>query len=241
MGINTKEILEVKNLSAGYMGMKVLDKISLKLEKGEIVAIVGPNGSGKTTVLRCMVGLIEEYGGRIYEGEIIYGKKIINGKKPHELLSLGIAFVPDGGKVFPNMSVLENLEMGGYLFSEKKILDKRINDVLELFPILKGLIKRRAGSLSTGERQILSLARALITNPKVLLLDEPSLGLSPNYTRILFEKLLQLKEYCGIIVVEQNAKIALGYSDRGYLIRNGIVSFEGNAKMLLEKEDVFKL
>jgi ABC-type branched-subunit amino acid transport system ATPase component len=236
-------VLEAKNLSAGYKGMKVIDGISLKVDTGEIVTIVGPNGSGKTTALRCMVGIIEEYGGRIYGGDILFNSKRINGKEPYELLRLGIAFVPDGGKVFPSMTVLENLEMGGFIFSRSQslLVRERIREVLELFPILKDLIKRKATGLSGGEKQILALAKALITKPKFLILDEPSAGLSPNYTKILFEKLKELKSDCGIFVVEQNAKMALEYSDRGYVIRHGKVAIEGKPQELLEKEDVFKL
>jgi branched-chain amino acid transport system ATP-binding protein len=234
-------MLEAKNLSAGYKGMKVIDKINLKVEKGEIVTIVGPNGSGKTTALRCLVGIIEEYGGRIYDGDILFNSNRINGKEPYELLRLGIAFVPDGGKVFPSMTVLENLEMGGYILNQLGVRSKRVEGVLELFPILKDLIKRKATGLSGGEKQILGLAKALITKPKFLILDEPSAGLSPNYTKILFEKLKELKSDCGILVVEQNAKMALEYSDRGYVIRHGEVAIEGKSQELLEKEDVFKL
>ncbi|MDH5684677.1 MAG: ATP-binding cassette domain-containing protein, partial [candidate division WOR-3 bacterium] len=182
-------LLETKNLSAGYKGMQVINKINLGLEKSEIVTIVGPNGSGKTTILRALVGIIEEYGGRIYDGDIIFEGKRINGKEPYELLRLGIAFVPDGGKVFPSMTVLENLEMGGFILNDKEELRKRIGEVLELFPILKDLAKRKAMGLSGGEKQILSLGKALITKPRILILDEPAAGLSPNYTMILFEKL----------------------------------------------------
>ena len=234
-------MLETKNLSAGYKGMQVINKINLGLEKSEIVTIVGPNGSGKTTILRALVGIIEEYGGRIYDGDIIFEGKRINGKEPYELLRLGIAFVPDGGKVFPSMTVLENLEMGGFILNDKEELRKRIGEVLELFPILKDLAKRKAMGLSGGEKQILSLGKALITKPRILILDEPAAGLSPNYTMILFEKLKELKSESGIIVVEQNAKIALEYSDRGYVIRHGEIALEGKSKELLEKEDVFKL
>lgn len=234
-------MLEAKNLSAGYKGMRVIDKINLKVEQGEIVTIVGPNGSGKTTALRCLVGIIEEYGGRIYDGDILFNSNRINGKEPYELLRLGIAFVPDGGKVFPSMTVLENLEMGGFILNQSEVRSKRVEGVLELFPILKDLIKRKATGLSGGEKQILALAKALITKPKFLILDEPSAGLSPNYTKILFEKLKELKSDCGILVVEQNAKMALEYSDRGYVIRHGKIALEGKSQELLEKEDVFKL
>jgi len=236
-------MLEARNLSAGYKGMKVINGINLKVGKGEIITIVGPNGSGKTTVLRCLVGIIEEYGGRIYDGDILFNSNRINGKEPYELLRLGIAFVPDGGKVFPSMSVLENLEMGGFIVGSSRslVVRERIREVLELFPILKDLIKRKATGLSGGEKQILALAKALITKPKFLILDEPSAGLSPNYTKILFEKLKELKKDCGILVVEQNAKMALEYSDRGYVIRHSEVALEGKSKELLEKEDVFKL
>ncbi|MEO0267471.1 MAG: ABC transporter ATP-binding protein [candidate division WOR-3 bacterium] len=234
-------LLETKNLTAGYKGMVVINKIDICLEKNEIVAIVGPNGSGKTTILRSLVGILDEYGGEIYEGNIFFKGKKINGKKPYELLHLGIVFVPDSGRVFRSMSVFENLEMGGFIIREKKKLMRKIEEVLELFPILKELLNRRAGNLSAGERQILSLGKALVLEPEVLILDEPSAGLSPNYVKILFEKLKEIKNKSGIIVVEQNAKIVLEYADRGYVIRNGEIKLEGKSKELLEKEDIFKL
>ncbi|MEN9978750.1 MAG: ABC transporter ATP-binding protein [candidate division WOR-3 bacterium] len=234
-------LLEVKNLSAGYKGMRVIEGISLGINKDEMVAIVGPNGSGKTTLLRALVGIIEEYGGRIYTGDIIFAGEKINCKHPYELLRLGLAFVPDGGKVFPSMTVLENLEMGGFILQDRGELRLRIAEVLELFPLLKALLKKKAGSLSGGERQLLSLGKALITHPSVLILDEPTAGLSPNYARIIFEKLRELKQEAGVMVVEQNAKMVLKYCDRGYVIRYGKIALEEDGSNLLMKEDVFKL
>ena len=234
-------MLEVKNLSAGYNGMKIINNISIKVEKGELVTIVGPNGSGKSTFLRALVRIIEDYGGKVYNGKIEFDNQIINDKKSHNLLHMGIAFVPDGGKVFPNMTVLENLEMGGFILHSEEELAMGITEALKTFPILNDLLQRKAKNLSGGERQILSIAKALITIPDLLILDEPSAGLSPNYIKILFDKLKDLKINSGILIVEQNAKIALEYSDRGYVIRNGEIASEGRSIDLLKKENIFKL
>jgi len=237
-----ENLLSVKNLSAGYRDIKIIEEVSLYVNEGEIVTIVGPNGSGKTTLLRSIVGVIEEFNGKIMGGEILYSGKRINGKKSFELIKLGIVFVPDSGKVFPSMTVQENLEMGGYILNNESVLKERIKDVLELFPILKPLLSRRADSLSGGERQMLSLARGLLTDPKLLILDEPSAGLSPNYVKILFAKLREIaNKRKGVMIVEQNAKTALKFSDRGCVLKNGKVAIEGEAKELIEREDVFKL
>ena len=237
-----ENLLSVKNLSAGYRDIKIIEEVSLYVNEGEIVTIVGPNGSGKTTLLRSIVGVIEEFNGKIMGGEILYSGKRINGKKSFELIKLGIVFVPDSGKVFPSMTVQENLEMGGYILNNESVLKERIKDVLELFPILKPLLSRRADSLSGGERQMLSLARGLLTDPKLLILDEPSAGLSPNYVKILFAKLREIADKRkGVMIVEQNAKIALKFSDRGCVLKNGKVAIEGEAKELIERKDVFKL
>jgi len=237
-----ENLLSVKNLSAGYRDIKIIEEVSLYVNEGEIVTIVGPNGSGKTTLLRSIVGVIEEFNGKIMGGEVLYSGKRINGKKSFELIKLGIVFVPDSGKVFPSMTVQENLEMGGYILNNESVLKERIKDVLELFPILKPLLSRRADSLSGGERQMLSLARGLLTDPKLLILDEPSAGLSPNYVKILFAKLREIADKRkGVMIVEQNAKTALKFSDRGCVLKNGKVAIEGEAKELIEREDVFKL
>ena len=237
-----QNLLSVKNLSAGYRDIKIIEEVSLYVNEGEIVTIVGPNGSGKTTLLRSIVGVIEEFNGKIMGGEVLYSGKRINGKKSFELIKLGIVFVPDSGKVFPSMTVQENLEMGGYILNNESVLKERIKDVLELFPILKPLLSRRADSLSGGERQMLSLARGLLTDPKLLILDEPSAGLSPNYVKILFAKLREIADKRkGVMIVEQNAKTALKFSDRGCVLKNGKVAIEGEAKELIEREDVFKL
>lgn len=235
-------MLEVKGLSAGYRDTKIVEDVSLHVEKREVVTIVGPNGSGKTTLLRAIVGVIEEFDGRIMGGDVLYVGKRINGKRPFELVRLGMAFVPNGGKVFPSMTVHENLEMGGYTLNNKHILKERIEKALAIFPILNGLLSRRADALSGGERQILSIARSLLTWPKLLILDEPSAGLSPNYVKILLTRLREIAGMGkGVLMIEQNAKSALNYSDRGYVLRNGRIGTEGKAQELLKREDIFKL
>ncbi len=234
-------MIEVKSLTAGYNNIDIIKDINMIINKGEMVAILGPNGSGKTTLLRSLVGIIDAYDGYIKKGDIKRDSLSIIHNKPYELFRSGIAFVPDGGKVFSGMTVHENLEMGGYTMEDRGVLAARIENVLRTFPILEPLLKRIAGSLSGGERQILSLARSLITEPEFLILDEPTAGLSPNYMKILFKKLVALKKDIGVLIVEQNARLALQYVDRGYVMRNGKFAFAGSAEKLLKEEDVFKL
>jgi len=229
-------LLEVRNLIVYYDTVLALDDISLKINEGEIVAMIGPNGAGKSTALKAICGLVKPK-----SGEVLFQGENINGKQPYQLVEKGLCLVPEGRRVFASMSVLENLEMGSYTRSNKKTLQEYIDKVFSIFPLLKERQRQRAGTLSSGEQQMLAIGRALMLKPKLLLLDEPSLGLSPNYVNTVFEKIKEInKDGTTILLVEQNAKMALEYADRGYVFEIGKIAFEDKAKNLLENDKVRK-
>jgi branched-chain amino acid transport system ATP-binding protein len=229
-------LLEVKNLTVYYDAVLALDGVSFHIEEGEIVAIIGPNGAGKSTSLKAICGLVKPKA-----GEILFRGESIKGKEPYQLVVKGICLVPEGRRVFPSMTVLENLEMGAFTRKDKEDIHKDIEKVFDLFPILKGRKGQRAGTLSSGEQQMLAIGRALMMRPKLLLLDEPSLGLSPNYVEILFEKIKEInKSGTTILLVEQNARMALEYADRGYVFELGRIAFEDRAHRLLENDTIRK-
>ena len=228
--------LEVRNLTAYYDSVLALDNISLTLSEGEIVAMIGPNGAGKSTALKAICGLLKPR-----SGEVLFQGENINGKQPYQLVEKGLCLVPEGRRVFASMTVLENLEMGAYTRRNKKALQEGIDKVFTLFPVLKERQKQRAGTLSSGEQQMLAVGRALILEPKLLLLDEPSLGLSPNYVDTLFERIKEInRDGTAILLVEQNARMALEYADRGYVFEIGKIAFQDEAKNLLENDEVRK-
>ena len=229
-------LLEVKNLTVYYDTVLALDDISLSVNEGEIVTMIGPNGAGKSTALKAICGLIKHI-----SGKILFRGENINGNQPYQLVEKGLCLVPEGRRVFSSMTVLENLEMGAYTRGDKKAVKEDIDRVFSLFPVLKERQKQRAGTLSSGEQQILAIGRALMLKPKLLLLDEPSLGLSPNYVDIVFEKIKEINRGgTTILLVEQNARMALEYADRGYVFEIGKITFEDNAKNLLKNDEVKK-
>ena len=229
-------LLDVKNLTVYYDSVLALDDISLCVDEGEIIAMIGPNGAGKSTALKAICGLIQSQ-----SGELLFQSENINGKQPYQLVEKGLCLVPEGRRLFTSMTVLENLEMGAYARNNKISIREDINKVFSLFPILKEREKQKAGTLSGGEQQMLAIGRALMLKPKLLLLDEPSLGLSPNYVDIVFEKIKEInKEGITILLVEQNARMALEYADRGYVFEIGKIAFEDKANNLLENDEVRK-
>jgi branched-chain amino acid transport system ATP-binding protein len=237
-------LLQVKNLTVYYESVLALDNVSISVNEGEIVALIGPNGAGKSTTLKAICGLLVPQ-----SGEILFEGERINGKQPYQLVEKGLCLVPEGRKVFYSMTVLENLEMGAYtlgngfmsFWGRNPLIEERIERVFELFPILKERRKQRAGTLSSGEQQMLAIGRALMLKPKLLLLDEPSLGLSPNYVEIIFDKIKEInKEGVTILLVEQNVRMALEYADRGYVFEIGRIAFEDKADNLLEKDIIKK-
>ncbi|MEM0244721.1 MAG: ABC transporter ATP-binding protein [Zestosphaera sp.] len=218
-------ILKAENIEAGYKGVQVLWGTTVSVNKNEIVAVLGPNGAGKTTLLKSIIGLLKIWGGSI---------KLLNeeiSRLPiHERVKRGIALVPEGRKLFPNMTVEENLIMGAYLYNIKR--DKEIQNIIEivysLFPILKERRTQKAGTLSGGQQQMLAIGRALMTNPKILLLDEPTLGLSPKLANEVLETVIKLRKELGIsvLLVEEKVLLATRVADRIYLINQGRIEHE---------------
>lgn len=228
-------MLALTRVVAGYGGFDILHGVDLEVRKGEIVAIVGPNGSGKSTVFKAIYGLI-----KVRLGEVWFEGQNVTSRGPQELLRAGIAMVPQLSTVFPSMSVYENLELGMYLVRDKARVKRRIDDILELFPRLAERRTQGAGTLSGGERRALEIGRSLMLDPRMILMDEPSVGLSPILARKMFEQLQDLRKAAGItfLVVEQNARSALEISDRGYVIQRGRVSHTGTGSALLRDEEV---
>lgn len=221
-------MLKIQNLIAGYNGMEVLKDVDLEVNPAEVVSIIGPNGAGKTTVLKSIFDLA-----KIYEGKIFFEGKDITGLKTYELIDLGISFVPQGRQIFSNMTVLENLEMGAYYIKDKNLANERISEVLDKYSVLDKKKNDLASSLSGGQQQLLAIARALVQKPKLLLLDEPSLGLSPKVMKEIFDTVLEIKkEGVAIMMVEQNAKQAVSISDRTYVLEAGEIALTGGKEIL---------
>ncbi len=224
-------LLSIENLSAGYGDHAVLRNVSLSVDSGEMVVLIGPNGAGKSTVLKSIYGLTTKT-----HGSVVFQGEDITNTPTHALIEQGVGFVPQGRLVFPSLSVSENLDMGGYLLRKQETRTQRKERVFELFPALAQKQAQPAGSLSGGQQQQLAIGRSLMMSPELLMLDEPSLGLSPKLMHEVFEILCRLREEgATILVVEQNVRLALSYVDRGYLLANGEVHVEGDAKKLGSK------
>lgn len=223
-------LLEVKNLNVSYVKIQVLWSVSLKVRKGTITSVIGPNGAGKTTLLKTISGLLNPI-----SGSIKFSGHRIDNLAPHKLVELGIVLVPEGRLLFPNMSVIENLELGFYTFRGKKEKKKeRLEFVFNLFPILKERRNQKTKTLSGGEQQMLAIARALMSEPKILMLDEPSLGLAPYIVLKLFELIKELhKQGITILLVEQNVHYALKFSHMVYLLETGKIKLSGTGKDLM--------
>ena len=223
-----------KNLTAGYGGVDIIKNINLEVKQGEIVVIVGPNGAGKSTAMKALLGML-----KLTDGGVSFAEDDITFMLPQDRVNLGIAFVPQTQNVFTGMSVEENLEMGGYIRSDDIRLT--IEDIYNLFPILKEKRNQNAGELSGGQRQQVAFGRALMTKPKILMLDEPTAGVSPIVMDELFSRIIEVgKTGVGILMVEQNAKQALNIADRGYVLVNGMNSREGSGQDLLNNPEVRK-
>lgn len=229
-------MLKLNNLSVHYGGIQALKTISLQVKKGEIVALIGANGSGKTTTLRSISGLE-----RKSAGEIIYQGKDISKTGASDIVKLGISHVPEGRRVFPRMSVYENLEVGAITRSDKEGIAKDFKRTFELFPRLLERRSQMAGTLSGGEQQMLAIARGLLSKPKLLLLDEPSMGLAPLIVEEIFSIIKEINESgTTVLLVEQNANLALKYSNRGYILKNGYIDLEGNSSDLIHNDEIKK-
>jgi len=226
-------ILQVKNLNVHYGSIHAIKGISFHVQKGEIVSLIGANGAGKTTTLRALSGIADS------KGEILFKGQSISTVKTHERIHLGIAQSPEGRGVFPNLTVLENLEMGAYSRSNKTEILNDIENSYLLFPRLKERKLQLAGTLSGGEQQMLAISRALMSRPELLLLDEPSLGLAPKIVAQIFEIIKKLNsEGMTILLVEQNARMALKVSHRAYVIETGKITMEGKGSDLLNDDNV---
>jgi branched-chain amino acid transport system ATP-binding protein len=216
-------MLEVQELEVAYGSITALHRISLKVEKGKIITLVGSNGAGKSTTLRAISGLLRVRAGRI----LLEGQEITN-RPPHRVVALGVTQVPEGRMIFSNLTVLENLQMGAYRRSDKDGLRKDYNYVFNTFPRLKERASQVAGTLSGGEQQMLAIGRALMSKPRFLMLDEPSLGIAPMLVKTIFSKIVEINRELGItiLLVEQNANLALEISDYGYVLETGRIILE---------------
>ncbi len=221
-------MLKLENVTVNYGAIEALTGISMHVERGEVVTLIGANGAGKTTTLRTITGLLRPLAGRVsFEGENI------GGKPTHKLVARGISMSPEGRGVFANLSVGENLLMGAYLNKNKRGIAADLERAFQMFPRLKERESQKAGTLSGGEQQMLAIGRALMSNPRLLLLDEPSLGLAPLIVHTIFEAIDQIKKKgTTILLVEQNAHAALGHSDRAYVLETGRIVIEGSSKEL---------
>jgi branched-chain amino acid transport system ATP-binding protein len=221
-------MLTLENVSVNYGAIKALTGITMHVEKGEVVTLIGANGAGKSTTLRTITGLLSPESGRvIYEGQDI------SGRATHKLVAQGISMSPEGRGVFANLTVRENLQMGAYLQKNKAQVNSDMQRVFEMFPRLKEREAQNAGTLSGGEQQMLAMGRALMSRPRLLLLDEPSLGLAPLVVHTIFEAIEEIRSKgTTILLVEQNAHAALGHSDRAYVLETGNIVMEGPSKEL---------
>ncbi|QQG45100.1 MAG: ABC transporter ATP-binding protein [Candidatus Sungiibacteriota bacterium] len=230
-------LLQLVGTSVHYGGVRALDSVDIFIDEGEIVALMGPNGAGKSTVLKAIFGLAP-----IHSGKILWHEKEL-APRSHEVVKLGIAFVPQGRRVFSHLTVEENLEMGGFLIREKERLRARMQEVMETFPVLAQKWSIKSGALSGGQQQMLALGRGLMTDPKVLLLDEPSLGLAPKIVKEVFAKIKEINEKhkTAIMVVEHNIKSLLEIADRAYVLDKGKIVAKDTSQKLLESDVLEKV
>lgn len=229
-------MLTVKDLNVSYGAIHAIHDVSLEVRDGEIVSLIGANGAGKTTILHTITG-IKKAG----SGTIDYNGNDLTKIQPSNIITLGMAHVPEGRHIFPSMTVLENLEMGAYIRNDKEGIQKSIEDVFGRFPRLKERSRQLAGTLSGGEQQMLAVGRALMSNPSILLMDEPSMGLSPLLVKEIFSIIQEVhKQGITVLLVEQNAKMALSIADRAYVLETGDITISGDAKELLNDPRVKK-
>ncbi len=230
-------LLEIKNITIHYEKVKALKGISLQVEKGTVVSLIGSNGAGKTTVLRTIFGLKKPT-----EGEIRFNGQRIDGLAPPRIAKTGIAYSMEGRRLFPDLTVRENLEMGAYTRRDKREIAKTMEEIFVDFPILRERRNQHAGTLSGGEQQMLAIGRALMSKPALLLLDEPSLGLAPKIVKELSSIIRDIHHRgVSVLLVEQNSKLGLGVADRGYVLEVGKIVLEGEAKDLRDNEHVKKI
>ena len=225
-------MLQIKNLESGYGEMQIIFDVSLSVKPKEIVILIGPNGAGKSTLLKSIFNLVD-----VYRGEILFGNRSTTKIPTHELIKLGIGYVPQGRQVFSTLTVKENLEMGAFMTKEKVLVEKRMEEVMEKhFPDLRKKLNDYAFNLSGGQQQMLAIGRALMQDPRLLLLDEPSLGLSPKIMKGLFRKIEEINdEGIAIMIVEQNVKQASAIADKVYVLEDGKVALSGGKNIINDK------
>jgi branched-chain amino acid transport system ATP-binding protein len=229
-------LLEIKGLSVSYDDIQALWDVSMNVDEGSIVALVGANGAGKTTLLKTISGLV-----RAQKGEILLSGKSINNLSPQQIVERGVIHVPEGRRLFSTLTVLENLNLGAYVRRARPQQAQSLERVFSLFPVLKNRKEQKAGSLSGGEQQMLAIGRALMAQPKVLMLDEPSLGLSPILVRTIFELIATLnRQKTTILLVEQNVNQALKIAQQAYVLKTGKMVMSGQCEILLQNEEIRK-
>jgi ABC-type branched-subunit amino acid transport system ATPase component len=228
-------LLEANEVVAGYGETEILHGVSITVDAGEVVTIIGPNGCGKSTLMKALVGLVP-----VRTGSVTFKGSVISGRPPEQIVRTGLCYVPQTNNVFPSLSIRENLEMGAFV--RRDDYRGRIDEMLDLFPDLTRDPRRKAGSLSGGQRQMLAIARALMLDPALLLLDEPSAGLSPAMMNTVFDRILNINQTgVAVLLIEQNARDALGMSDRGYVLVAGEKRLEDTGQDLLDNPEVASL
>jgi len=234
-------MLEIQGVNVAYGPVLVLRNVWLSVSPGEIVAVIGPNGAGKTTLLKAIVNLMPLGGKEEKAGRVLFQGEDLRGLSPEETVRRGIAIVPEGSRIFPEMTVLDNLRMGSYIESARGRREETMDGILKLFPRLKERLKQKGGTLSGGERQMLAIGRALMSRPALLLLDEPSLGLQPILVARMFEAVLEINSQgTSVLLVEQNVYRSLEIGHRAYVLENGRIVLEGKAENLLANEHIKK-
>lgn len=230
-------LLELQNVHSFYGHIHALKGISLRVEEGEVVTLIGGNGAGKSTTLRTISGLVHAR-----EGKILLNGQDITNLPPHEIVSIGVGHVPEGRGIFPRLTVRENLEMGAYTLSNPAEVERRMEAVFELFPRLRERISQKGGTLSGGEQQMLATGRGLMLRPKILLMDEPSMGLAPVLVELIFGVIRNLNQQDGttILLVEQNALMALKYANRAYVLETGKIVLSGSSQEIAQNPEVKK-
>ncbi|MFR0584415.1 ABC transporter ATP-binding protein [Limosilactobacillus mucosae] len=227
-------MLQVKDLSISYGAIQAVRHVDFEVKKGEIVTLIGANGAGKSTILKTISGIVKPQ-----SGSIEYQNESLVGKKAPQIVAVGVSQVPEGRHVFPAMTVMENLQLGSYMQKDRDQIDQRLQEIFEMFPILKERQHQDAATLSGGEQQMLVMARAMMANPELLLLDEPSMGLAPIYIQKVFDIIQKINaQGTTILLIEQNAHQALSIADRGYVIASGEIQLSGSGQTLLNDPKV---
>jgi branched-chain amino acid transport system ATP-binding protein len=230
-------LMKIEGLTVNYGAIRALDNVILEVMAGEILSVIGANGAGKSTLLKTITGITKPV-----SGTINFDGKSINGIRPDKIVRLGITMVPEGRRIFPDLTVKENLELGGYSISDSSLKEELFDLILKTFPRIRERLKQHAGTLSGGEQQMLAMGRALMGNPKLLLLDEPSMGLSPIITREIFSliRLINKEKGISMILVEQNAHMALEHSERTYVLENGRVTLSGPSAEIKSNKSIIE-